>query len=491
MSYTSYWSRRKFIQSAVAGTAVASLNSACSSVGQIIDGDNSAMTDRVVIVGGGLSGLVAAREIKKSGIPFRLYEGSRRIGGRCFSLEDFNQAAQTAELGAEWISTNHDFVKNLCKELRIELVQVNEPSQNMGFISGKRIYDAKTLPLFFEKLNKQLMTLREKLNDQQWDVLSAEEMLTEFKLLSDQAASQWIRRMIQLEWGCDPHEISALMYFDRFQEQLSGAQKLFNKKFKIRGGTSILAQALHDRVAGVIPGQLTVFEHKLIEVDRYDDEFELTFETPTGEITVHTRIAIFALPFSVLREVRGLDQMGMSELKLKIIRNLGYGRHGKMVSSFSERFWEKKFQMMTGDIESQWIWESSIAKNGPLSANHGLLTTQLAGHAGLELNTLQNNIMKSDLARFSILGKKEEQTIVKSWALDSWTKGSLSFYKPAQMLISQNAVSSSEMKGKIIFAGEHTSMGFMGTMNGAIESGLRAAFEAKKVQNELTKKLFI
>jgi len=491
MSYSSYWSRRKFIQSAFAGTAVASFNSACSSVGQIIDGDNSAMTDRVVIVGGGLSGLAAAREIKKSGIPFRIYEGSRRIGGRCFSLEDFNQAAQTAELGAEWISSNHEFVKNLCKELRIELVQVNESMQNMGFISGKRIYDAKTLPLFFEKINKQFISLREKLNDQQWDALSAEEMLTEFKLISDQPTQQWIRRLIQFEWGCDPHEISALMYFDRFQEQLAGTQKLSNKKFKIRGGTNVLAQALHDRVAGVIPGQLTVFEHKLMEVDRYGDEFELTFQTPAGEITVHTRIVIFALPFSVLRDVRGLDQMGMSELKLKIIRDLGYGRHGKIVSSYSERFWEKKFQMMTGDIDSQWIWESSIAKNGPLSANHGLLTAQLAGHAGQEINTLLNTAMKNDLSRFGISAKKEEQTIAKSWALDQWTKGSVSFYKPAQMLISQNAVSASEMKGKIIFAGEHTSMGFMGTMNGAIESGLRAAFEAKKVQSELTKKLFI
>jgi len=181
----------------------------------------------------------------------------------------------------------------------------------------------------------------------------------------------------------------------------------------------------------------------------------------------------------------------MSELKLKIIRDLGYGRHGKIVSSYSERFWEKKFQMMTGDIDSQWIWESSIAKNGPLSANHGLLTAQLAGHAGQEINTLLNTAMKNDLSRFGISAKKEEQTIAKSWALDQWTKGSVSFYKPAQMLISQNAVSASEMKGKIIFAGEHTSMGFMGTMNGAIESGLRAAFEAKKVQSELTKKLFI
>src|ERR671919_240695 len=44
-----------------------------------------AQTARVAIVGAGLAGLTAARELRKAGLNPGVYEGSTRIGGRCFT----------------------------------------------------------------------------------------------------------------------------------------------------------------------------------------------------------------------------------------------------------------------------------------------------------------------------------------------------------------------------------------------------------------------
>jgi len=485
------WSRRKFLQSATAGSVAAMaapLTSACTSIGRIIEGDSSTLTDRVVIIGGGVSGLVAARELKKNGVPFRLFEGSGRIGGRCLSLEDFNQASQTADLGAEWILEEHEFVKNLCRELRIELVSVPEHWRTFGFYQGGRVLEGAPLVTFLSFLERKLEELRDKLNDQQWDSLSAEEMIAELKSISDEKAQLWVRRLIQHEWGCDPHQISALMYFDRFRNSLSGMKKFSQSRMKIRGGTEILTKALHDRIAGVIPAQFIALNHQLTEVDQSSDEIELTFATPHGDLPVRTKVVIFALPFSNLRGVQGLDQIGLSELKVRAIQELGYGQHGKYVASYQDRFWSKKHLLMTGDIESQWVWESSVVRGGPLQASRGLLSVLMGGHSGLEVGPQSLNSLKIDFQKYSIKSAAEEEFIAKSWANDPWSKGSVSFFKPGQYFLFSNAVSSTEKNGKIIFAGEHTSSGSMGSLNGAVESGIRASMEALRMRGELTKR---
>jgi len=57
----------------------------------------------VIIIGGGVSGLSAAKRLKEAGLPIILLEGSDRLGGRAHTLDIAGNQASWIEMGAGWI----------------------------------------------------------------------------------------------------------------------------------------------------------------------------------------------------------------------------------------------------------------------------------------------------------------------------------------------------------------------------------------------------
>jgi len=66
--------------------------------------EDSTMRSPVLIIGGGLAGLTAARLLHRAGIGFRLLEARDRLGGRILSADaSGNPAADGFDLGPSWI----------------------------------------------------------------------------------------------------------------------------------------------------------------------------------------------------------------------------------------------------------------------------------------------------------------------------------------------------------------------------------------------------
>lgn len=102
------------------------------------------MNAEVIIVGGGLSGLYAARLLEKADIDYALLEGRERMGGRILQAN-----AAEADLGATWFwPTIQPALKQLFRELNIESFSHQErgdmlferpkdaPSRHPGFVSS-------------------------------------------------------------------------------------------------------------------------------------------------------------------------------------------------------------------------------------------------------------------------------------------------------------------------------------------------------------------
>lgn len=92
---------------------------------------------RVVVVGAGLAGLVAATELQAAGASVVVVEARSRVGGRIQTIRDGLHAGQHAELGAETIYAGQEAVMGICRRLGLDLLpcgyfDVRAPSLLIG-----------------------------------------------------------------------------------------------------------------------------------------------------------------------------------------------------------------------------------------------------------------------------------------------------------------------------------------------------------------------
>jgi monoamine oxidase len=72
-------------------------------------------TTTVVVVGAGLSGLIAARELQRRRIEFLVLEAADRAGGR--SMSETTALGSRVDLGGQWIGHDHHRISALAAEL--------------------------------------------------------------------------------------------------------------------------------------------------------------------------------------------------------------------------------------------------------------------------------------------------------------------------------------------------------------------------------------
>jgi monoamine oxidase len=219
-------------------------------------------------------------------------------------------------------------------------------------------------------------------------------------------------------------------------------------------------------------------------VSEESDRFVLTFALSGGtRETVYAKHVVFALPFSVLRDVE-LD-VTLSEEKRTIIDELGYGTNTKIMGAFRKRVWRTNHDAtgsVTSDASFQQIWDTSIGQEGP----GGVLTNFLGGETGAAGGESDEQAwFRSVVAALEPIFPGLEAEYVEGsarrmqWPTAPNFKGSYTCYLPGQWAFwgLEGA-----REGNLHFAGEHTSLDFQGWMEGAAETG---AFAAAEVLNDL------
>lgn len=494
--------RRQFLRVSAMGTTAAALSS-CASLDRYFMGDTGNLQNEVVILGAGAAGLAAAYELKKRKIPFRVFEASSRVGGRVQSVNVSANNNLIAELGAEFFAQEHLQVHRFAKELNLSTQEVVASAgfEPHFFRFADKNYRVKDiLPLLrqlqkpFQRVRSDLyrdqkvaLTYKEALSFERskyYDSLSLKDLLASWENEVDPTVLKLIEVQAVARFGVDASEQSSLHFLETLDEQGSSLLRT-GSQFRLDGGLTKLMQALGSRVVGVLPDHFVKMNHALVEISEKGQIFELTFSTPTGVKRFSAKNVICTIPFSKLKNVKGLERMQFSSAKMENILSQNYASHSKGAVVFPNPFWRQKKGKMsanlgnfTGDFVAQKLWDSGRSQ----ATDQGLMTFQCGGSSGRSANADFGNVIFKDLNHFyEVLPTGGSLVALTNWTQKKWAEGSMAYFKPGQFMKFKGVAREPEYSGHFLFAGEHTSIEFPGTLQGALESGVEAASEIEFV----------
>jgi len=439
---------------------------------------------RVVVVGAGLAGLTAARALKRAGVAVLLYEGSDRVGGRCHSVVGQLGPGLVTELGGEFIDGKHADMLALAREFDLPLLDTLAPSEDglaeTYHFGGQHYSEAQVIDAFqplAARMRADLATLSPEITaaghspaDVRLDRLSIAEYLDRID------ATGWIRDLLEIgyltEFGAEVAEQSCINLLTLVALDTEDGFSIFgesDERYKIRGGNQQIAQGLAAEL-----GDRIRFEHRLAAVRERGTGFSLTFETDGGTRSVDADCVVLAIPFTVLRSIE--LPATLPPPKRNAIDTLGYGTNEKLIVGLRSPVWRDHGRDggMYSDQPFQTGWDS-----GRLQGRGGAYTFFLGGTVGADLTTgdqaatAARYVEAADPLFPGMRQAYSGQWVATDWRVNPLSRGSYSFYKPGQW--TSVAGWQGTPVGNLYFAGEHCSVEFQGYMNGAVETGRKAA----------------
>ncbi len=281
-----------------------------------------------------------------------------------------------------------------------------------------------------------------------------------------------------IEYGAESSEQSSLNLLYLLGYSGQGQLRIFgpsNEKYHVAGGNDQLT----DRMAQALPGQITTGTELVAVKKNTAGTYTLTFKKGSGTTAVTADHVVLALPFSILRRSVDLSKAGFEPLKLTAINEQGMGTNSKLLVQFTRRHWRDLGSNgeTFSDTGYQNTWEVSRGQPGA----SGILVDYTGGLVGASFGSgtpaqrARQFLAQLEPVLPGISGHWNGRATIDYWPGYRWTRGSYSYWKPGQY--TKFAGIERERQGNCHFAGEHTSLDFQGYLNGAVETGERAAAE--------------
>jgi monoamine oxidase len=475
-------------------TAVGVAVAGAGTFGRFAKAAYAAGAGRVVVVGGGLAGLTAAYRLQQAGVEAELHEAHpTRIGGRCWTIRGVFDEGQLAEHGGELIDQGHLEIRQLAKELGLDLdnllaAEDNGTEQTNWFDGARYSYEEATndIKAEWQKIHNDVSaasypTLWNNYTERgfELDHMSIIDWINEtFEDGIESKVGQLLDVAYNIEYGAESSEQSSLNLLYLLGYSGQGQLRIFgpsNEKYHVRGGNDQIPQRLAERLGSRITTGSELIAIRSTSGGRWD----LTFRQGASTRTIRADRVVLALPFSILRSSVDFKKAGFEPLKVTAIREQGMGTNSKLHLQFRSRPWRGLgYNGETfSDRGYQNTWEVSRAQPG----KSGILVDYTGGKIGASFGSgTPEDRAKQFLAQVEpvlpgVTKVWNGKATVDYWTGYPWTKGSYSYWKVGQY--TKFAGMERERQGTCHFAGEHTSVDFQGYLNGAVESGERAAGE--------------
>jgi monoamine oxidase len=265
----------------------------------------------------------------------------------------------------------------------------------------------------------------------------------------------------------DPEELSLLALVDQFATDDTPADGVM---YRVSGGNDRLASALAEPL-----GDRVRLGTELVAVSHRGRGVRASIKQGRQVSLVHCDYLVFTVPAPLLRRIPITPALPAQQHEA--IASLKYGRATKTLLQFSQRFWRApgRPRAFGSPLPFGAVWEGNEEQRG----RPGILALMAGASASDAVAAIGATEGPGALARsLEWLGSRGVDLMAWRqvvWESDPFARGGYAFFDPA--FDPSLRAWLARPCGRLFFAGEHTSLQWQGYMNGAVESGRRAAAE--------------
>ena len=429
----------------------------------------------VIVIGAGLAGLSAAVQLRKDGARVTVVEAQDRVGGRVLTLRDVFANDQHAEAGGDFIDQGQEDIRQLADEYGLTVRTILREGfsfvryQQRGVIRGRPAKGERAWKPIADRAKPLIEAYRRA--EQRWESAVVRSM-------AQRSVAQWLdevdadgnmRAMVTGLRGfflADPEDLSLLVLIEQLASEAPGQEPMG----RIEGGNDRLPNAM-----AVELGEAVHLTTAALAIHDDRSSVRVAVEHAGGRTEIKADYVIVAVPVTTLRAIEISPELPIEQAKA--VERLKYGRVTKSLLQFDRRFWKRKGRSPAygTDAPTGAIWDANEEQRG----RAGILTLMAGGQASEETRKILAQEGVEGLVRALSWLKPGKAELLKhhhvTWEDDSWAQGGYTYFDPAFDPDWRPWLA--RPHGRLLFAGEHTSIKWQGYMNGAVESGLRAAAE--------------
>jgi monoamine oxidase len=406
---------------------------------------------KVIVIGAGLAGLAAAKQVQEQGADAIIFEAGSYIGGR---VRTDRSLGAPFELGAGWIHgpSRQNPTQQLANLVNARTYVTDDDNFDVFDPQGNALSDAQ-----YERLDELYEYLEEILfypvrAGQQ----SVEEVLARIDsdIVNDPLGRWMLSAYFEFSIGAGIGDISA-------------ANGFLSSSFD---GADVILTEGYDSIIAPLAAGLDIRLNTPVSEIWYDDDGVEVDGEPADYV-------VCTVPLGVLKSGKITFEPPLPRELRDAIDEIGFGSVTKIAIKFPEPFWDTGTQYFGMMTEPKGRWNYWL--NYRTFSDENILLGLSVGDYAPFADRMSKAAMTEDALDVlrSVWGDKvgvPTAVLTTHWSQDPHFLGAYS-YPQAGGLIAQFRAFEKPVSNRVLFAGEHTEFDHLGTTHGALLSGRRAA----------------
>jgi monoamine oxidase len=427
----------------------------------------------VAIVGAGLAGLTAARELRRLGVGACVVEARDRVGGR--TLDHPVGKGDVAEGGGQWVGPTQTAILALAKDLGVATFKSYAKGKTVLALGGARLAVApdRLGSAEVRRLQKALDELAQEVPaDAPWKARRAKEWdattVGEWLKANSKGADARESVGLEVETALGPPGRTSLLWY-LFYLRSAGGTKALNsgaQEMRLRGGP----QALSKKMAADLKGDL-ILSSPVSRIATGADR--VAVESKRARLSAR-RVVVAMMPADARRIAFA---PALPAKRAGLMKSWKGEPAFKVNAVYAKPFW--RADGLSGMAVSDRGPVGVSFDNSPPDGSRGVLV------AFVEPSKLPKGkdgrrkaILEDLVALFGKAAGEPVELVETDWSAEEWTAGCVSPLPPG--VVTEFGAALREPVGRVHWAGAETSELWCGYMDGAVRSGLRVAAEVKK-----------